>query len=47
MDSLNLYSIDSEYNIYPVILYLEKGKIENVEVQSPYNDGLNHLEEKL
>lgn len=44
MDSSNVYFLNSKENKYPLILYLNDGKIERAESQSPGSNALNNLE---
>ena len=47
IDEINKYRIDNSKSIYPLILYLKKGKIVRMEFQSPDNpNAFNKLESK-
>ena len=47
IDTLNRYTVDFKENIYPLIVYLDKGKIVKVDMQSPETDGLSYLQQQL
>lgn len=47
LDTLNIYTVELNENIYPIILYLRKGEIVKADMQSPEKNGLNKLIEDL
>lgn len=47
IDFDNIYSVDGSERIYPIILYLNNGNIESVEVQSPYSNALEKLKKDI
>ena len=47
VDTTNVYLIRGEDEIYPMVIYLDKGKPTKVEFQSPEEDGLDNLEKDL
>lgn len=47
VDSLDRYTVNFKENIYPLIIYLNKGNIVKVETQSPDSDGLYNLQQLL
>ena len=44
LDSSDEYLLDSKDNKYPLVIYLEQGKIKRAESQSPGSNALNNLE---
>lgn len=47
IDTLDKYTVDFKENIYPLILYLDKGEIVKADIQSPETDGLSDLQQQL
>lgn len=47
VDIENKYLFKGEDELYPMIIYLEKGKPVDVGYQSPFEEGLNKLESEL
>lgn len=47
LDTLNIYTVELNENIYPIILYLRKGEIVKADMQSPEKNGPNKLIEDL
>ena len=47
IDTTNVYTVDFKDHIYPLIIYLENGKIVQVDKQSPETNALTKLVEHL
>lgn len=47
IDTANVYTVDFKEHIYPLIVYLENGKIIHVDQQSPETNALTKLVEHL
>lgn len=47
VDMDNMYLVNCNEEIYPMVLYLDNGDIEKVEVQSPSKNGLENLKREL
>lgn len=47
LDYDNNYYIEGPESIYPIIIYLNRGVIKHVDVQSPYNDAFKLLEKDI
>lgn len=47
IDTLNIYLLPSPDGLYPIVVYLTKGRIQKIDIQNPYNDALALLKTKL